>query len=73
MSSSTEQDKNEPENVSSSEESDEAKPSANFAIVALKDYYIAEKTSLHFQVNHVIEKPKTKKKPQPKKTWRKAD
>ena len=43
-SSSTEQSKHEPENVWGTEESDVVKPSADFPIVGLKDYGIAEKT-----------------------------
>ena len=57
-SSSTEQNENEPENVSSTEESEVVKPSATFPMVDL-DYDIAEKTIPYIQFNHV-EKPKTK-------------
>ena len=58
--SKQEQNKNELERVSSPEESRMAKSSSNFPIVDRKDYHIAEKTIHYIQVNHVIEKPKTK-------------
>ena len=59
-SSSTEQNKQEPENVSSTKENDVVKHPANFPIVDLREYHIAEKTVHYIQVNHVIEKPKMK-------------
>ena len=52
--------KQEPENVSSTEESDQRRPSANFPIVALMNYDIVQKTIRYNQVNHVIDRPKTK-------------
>ena len=65
-SSGMEQNKNEPENVSTTEESDVVKPSTNFPIVDRKDYDIAESMILYTQVNHEIEKPK-KRTSKPKK------
>ena len=47
--------KSEPEPISSTEESEDAKSSSNFPIVDLKDYDIAQKTILYIQDNHVIE------------------
>ena len=41
------------------EESDMVEPSANFPIVDSRDYDVAEKTMYYFQVNHVIDRPKT--------------
>ena len=58
-SSITEQ-KQEPENVSSTEGSDERRQSANFPIVALMNNDIVEKTIRYTQVNHVIDKRKTR-------------
>ena len=59
-SSNTERNKKEPEIMSSIEESDVVKPWKNFRNVELEDYIIAKKKSNDIQVNHVIEKPKTK-------------
>ena len=59
-SSTTERNKQKPENVSSTEESDMVQPPANFPIVDSKDYDNAEKTIHDIQINHVIAKPKTK-------------
>ena len=59
-SSSTEQNKIEPENVSSTEEEGVVKPSTNFPIVDLKDYDIAEKMIHYILVSHLFENPKTK-------------
>ena len=58
MNSNTEQNKNEPEPISGTEESEMAQSSYNFSIVELKDDDIVEKTILYIQVNHVIEEPK---------------
>ena len=69
-SSSTEQNERETQNVSSAEDSDEVKPSANFHIVGLKKNDIAEETVHYNQDNHVIEKPKMKT-PKSKKIRRK--
>ena len=46
------------ENVSSTEESEVARPTGSFFIVDLKDYDIVEKSIHYMQVNHMIEKPK---------------
>ena len=51
-------EQNEPETVSSTEESDMAKCSSSFAILDLKDYDTAEKTIHYIQVKHVAENPK---------------
>ena len=59
-SSSTEQNINKPGIVSSTEECEVLRPSAIISIVGLKDYNIAKQTIHYIQVNHVIEKPKTK-------------
>ena len=58
--SRTEQSNNEPENVSSTEESDVVKTSATVPIVDSKDYDIAKKTIHYNQLNHINEKPKIK-------------
>ena len=50
----------EPEQVSSIEDGDMARPTATFLLVDIKDYFIAEKTKHYFQVNHVIKKLRTK-------------
>ena len=60
-SSSTERNREEPGNVTSTETSDVVKPLANFPIVDFREYRIAEKTIHDTKVNHVIEKPKTEK------------
>ena len=44
--------------MTSSKESEVARPTASFHIVDLKDYDIAEKTIYYIQVNHIFEKPK---------------
>ena len=59
-SSSTELNRQKPENVWSTEVSDVVKPSAKFSIVDLKDYDIANQTMQYFQVNHVNGKLKIK-------------
>ena len=58
--STREQNTIEPKPVSSTEENELMKSSSNFPIVDLKDYDIAEKTIHYIQINHVIDKPKTK-------------
>ena len=55
-----EQSMNEPEPTSSTEESEVAKSSSNFAIADRKGYGIAEKTIHYIQTNYVIKKPNTK-------------
>ena len=60
ITNTSEQNKNEPEPISNTEESEVAKSSSNFPIVELKDYDIAEKTIQSIQINHVIEKLKMK-------------
>ena len=56
---SMERNRKEPtENVSSTDESEVARPTASFPIVDLKDDVMAEKTIHYIQVNHIIEKPK---------------
>ena len=58
-STSTERNRQEStENVSSTEESEVARPTGSFLMVDLKDYDIVEKTIHYIQVNHMIEKPK---------------
>ena len=59
-SSSTEQRKHEPENLSSNGEGEVVKPLANFPIISLKHNDDAKKTMHYIQVNHVTEKPKMK-------------
>ena len=60
VSTSTERNRQEfTENVSSTEGSEVARPTASFPIVDLKDHEIAEKKTFHYiQVNYMIEKPK---------------
>ena len=48
------------ETVCSTEERQVAEFSSIFSIVELKDYDVAEKTIHYTQINHVIDKPKTK-------------
>ena len=50
----------EPQPISSTDESEVAKSSSNFPIVELKDYDVAEKTTHDIQINHAIDKLKTK-------------
>ena len=56
---------NKNENVSSTEESDAVKASANFPIVDVKDYDIAEKTT--------SSKKRKKRTLKPEKIWRKPN
>ena len=56
----TERNKQEPKNVVSTAEGDVVRPASIFPTVDLKDYDVAEKTIQYIQVNHVIDKPKTK-------------
>ena len=51
----TERKKQEPENVSSTAKCDVVRPTANFSIVELKKYDIADKTTHYVQLNHLIE------------------
>ena len=50
----------ETEPVSNTEESEVAESLSNFPIVDFKKFHIAEKTVHYIQINHVINKPKTK-------------
>ena len=59
-STSTGKKRQEPnESVTSSKESEVARPTASFHLVDLKDYDTAEKTIPYIEVYHIFEKPKT--------------